>query len=82
MKNIGCRPLFVALPLLAALLLSCREPPEEPKAVRSVKAAQVADPSLIRSRPFPGVTRAENRVNSRFVSMDRRLNFRSPSAIG
>ncbi|MGA8164629.1 MAG: efflux RND transporter periplasmic adaptor subunit [Waddliaceae bacterium] len=53
--------------LLSFLMLTgCRQPPEEEEAVRPVKAMQVSDPTLILSRPFPGVARAENRVNLAF----------------
>ena len=57
---------FLVIPLLITTLSSCERPPEEEEVVRAVKAVQVPDPSLIRSRPFPGVTRAENRVNLSF----------------
>ncbi|MFQ5728752.1 MAG: efflux RND transporter periplasmic adaptor subunit [Waddliaceae bacterium] len=64
-KNV--KPLFfLVLPLLVTALFSCQGSPEEKEVVRSVKAVQVGDPSLVRSRPFPGVTRAENRVNLSF----------------
>ncbi|NGX43712.1 MAG: Multidrug resistance protein MdtA [Chlamydiae bacterium] len=65
--KINARPFsFILLIPLIFTLFSCRESPKEEEVVRAVKAIQVADPSLIRSRPFPGVIRAENRVNLSF----------------
>lgn len=48
------------------LLLGCESPPEKEELIREVKSIVIADPSLMRSRPFPGITRAEERVNLAF----------------
>jgi len=52
--------------LLLFFFTSCQEPPEKEEMIRPVKAMQVSNPTLILSRPFPGVARAENRVNLSF----------------
>lgn len=54
--------------VVASLLLftGCSQEEGEAEATRPVKAMQVNSPDLIRSRPFPGVIRAEDRVNLSF----------------
>ncbi len=52
--------------LLLLLLTGCQQSAESDKPVRYVKALQLTDPNQMRSKPFPGVTRAENRVNLSF----------------
>lgn len=59
------RKYFICLFVIAAFT-GCDQPLEEKVYIRPVKAIRVSDPSLIRSRPFPGVIRAENRVNLSF----------------
>lgn len=61
MRNLIFPLLFTPL-----IFTSCKEPLEKEKVVRPVKAIRVSDPKLILSRPFPGVARAENRVNLSF----------------
>jgi len=52
--------------LVLIAFASCREKSEKQEEIRPVKAMQVRDPTLVLSRPFPGVARAENRVNLAF----------------
>lgn len=52
--------------LILFLAVSCQKEPPPQDATRPVKAIQITDPSRIPSRPFPGVTRAEDRVNLSF----------------
>ena len=56
-------PLIFLIPIV---FTGCKEQPVEEEGIRSVKAMQISDPKLILSRPFPGVARAENRVNLSF----------------
>jgi len=47
-------------------LFGCDKPAPKQEEVRPVKAERIPDPILFRSKPFPGVTRAEERVNLAF----------------
>ena len=51
---------------LIFLVLGCQEPEEKKEIIRFVKTQIVSDPDILRSRPFPGVIRAEDRVNLSF----------------
>lgn len=56
----------ILLLMIAIHLCGCQEPTEREETVAIVKAMEVNDPLNIRTRPFPGVIRAENRVNLSF----------------
>lgn len=60
------KSLLMSLILTSLFVTSCREPTKKEETIRFVKAIQVEDPSLILTRPFPGVARAEDRVNLSF----------------
>lgn len=51
---------------LLFFIVSCQKQPPQKEQTRPVRAIQIVDPSTIPSRPFPGVTRAEDRVNLSF----------------
>ncbi|MDB2613990.1 efflux RND transporter periplasmic adaptor subunit [Chlamydiales bacterium] len=53
--------------LIIVFIFGCqREQPPKKETTPRVMAIQLEDPTSIRSRPFPGVTRAEDRVNLSF----------------